>query len=928
MTPTRITNAIAAAFGIVSSLSMHSVFAQQSSAPAPESTQRIERVEVTGSSIKRIDAETALPVQVLNREDIQRTGASTVEQLLQTVTAAASSGAIAANAASGATTGSISSVSLRGLTSIRTLVLINGRRISPYGLGFTNDSVSVDVNSIPVSAIERVEVLKDGASAVYGSDAIAGVVNFVLRKDFQGAEATVEYGDSTQGGADLTRVTGTYGVGDLGKDRYNFMITGTYQKEGALFGRDRPFASSSINLNTLNDGASRNAFPANVFTLDNLGLFINPNYPNCSPSVVSSVFELASPGVCSFDPSKLVTLTPQTKRSSVFATGRIAISDSFEAFGEFSFTRNEQRTVIQPVPISGVFALPPNHPLFNVAPYNGFSTIILQPSSAYYPSAFIQSQIGAGNPLPDLFVLYRSVVTGNRDITDISEAPRLTLGFKGLAAGWDYDTTFLYSASKVTQRVNAGYPSLERILPLLNSGRVNFFGPNTPAVDAELRATQFFGNAFVNSTKLTGVSAKASRELIQMASGPMALALGAEFRNEQYKVDPNPVIQSGDISGYGGNFLPVDRKRNVSGAFGELNIPIAAGLEANAAVRHDRYQGSGNATAPKISLRWQPAKSVLLRTSYGQGFRAPSLADLYSPNLSGVSANGLSDPVRCPTTGLAIDCATQFAVTTGGNPQLDPEKSNNFTVGLVLEPNANLSIGLDAFRIELKDTIVNGVTPTVILGDLAQYGNLVTRGPVDPNLPNLPGPITNINQTNINFGRTIVSGVDVDAKLRFGFADTGRMVLSLSGTYFTKYDGENPDGSFTSAIDVPNTATSGLIPRWRHYLSFNWSRGPWAATLAQSWQKSYYDVCGNSDADCQAGITAPRRVGSYETYDFQGTYSGFKNLQLTLGIKNLFDRDPPFTNTGGTVSFQAGYDPQYADPRGRFVYARATYSFK
>ncbi|MGL4576013.1 MAG: TonB-dependent receptor plug domain-containing protein, partial [Burkholderiaceae bacterium] len=310
MNRTRLAQAIVLAFSAIGAAHHPSAFAQQTDPAAPAPSQRLERVEVTGSSIKRIDAETALPVQVLNREDIQRTGAATVEQLLQTITAAASSGAIAANAASGATTGSISTVSLRGLTSIRTLVLINGRRISPYGLGFVGDSVSVDVNSIPVSAIERVEVLKDGASAIYGSDAIAGVVNFVLRKDFQGAEATIEYGDSTQGGADLTRVTGTYGAGDLGKDRYNFMITGTYQKEGALFGRDRPFASSSVNLSTLNDGASRNAFPANVITLDSLGLFVNPNFPNCAPSVVSSVYELtATPGLCSFDPSPLVTLT-------------------------------------------------------------------------------------------------------------------------------------------------------------------------------------------------------------------------------------------------------------------------------------------------------------------------------------------------------------------------------------------------------------------------------------------------------------------------------------------------------------------------------------------------------------------------------------------------------------------------------------------
>ena len=200
--------------------------------PPASSSQQLERVEVTGSSIKRIEGETALPVQVITREDIQRSGASSVEQLMQTVSAVASSGGNVAASASGATTLGISSVSLRGLTSLRTLVLINGKRVTPYGYGFTNDSVSVDVNSIPISAIERVEILKDGASAVYGSDAIAGVINFILRKDFQGLELSAEYGTPTESSAgSMFRITGAYGFGDLNKDRFNLMVTVNYQKE-------------------------------------------------------------------------------------------------------------------------------------------------------------------------------------------------------------------------------------------------------------------------------------------------------------------------------------------------------------------------------------------------------------------------------------------------------------------------------------------------------------------------------------------------------------------------------------------------------------------------------------------------------------------------------------------------------------------------
>ena len=214
--------------------------------PAP---QQMQRVEITGSSIKRIDAETALPVQVITREQIQKSGATNVEQLLQTISSVSSSGGLTTASASGRTTGGISAVSLHGLTSIRTLVLLNGRRIAPYGIGFTGDSVSVDVNSIPLAAIERVEVLKDGASAVYGSDAIAGVVNFILRQEFNGVELTGEYGDTTPGRCELQ-------AGDrhlrlrLARDGpLQRQVVGSYQKEGALFGRDRAdFAGKAYNV--------------------------------------------------------------------------------------------------------------------------------------------------------------------------------------------------------------------------------------------------------------------------------------------------------------------------------------------------------------------------------------------------------------------------------------------------------------------------------------------------------------------------------------------------------------------------------------------------------------------------------------------------------------------------------------------------------
>jgi iron complex outermembrane receptor protein len=238
----------------------------------------------------------------------------------------------------------------------------------------------------------------------------------------------------------------------------------------------------------------------------------------------------------------------------------------------------------------------------------------------------------------------------------------------------------------------------------------------------------------------------------------------------------------------------------------------------------------------------------------------------------------------------------------------------------VLTPVPALTVAVDAFRIDLKETISNGVTPSIILGDLDKYGNLVTRGPVDPAFPNLPGPIVQIDQTNINLGQTKVGGIDLDVKFVQPLGG-GRLTASLAGTYFSKYDVQNPDGSFSPGLDTTNTTTGGIVPRWKHYASLDYAFGAWGITLGQSWQKGYNDL---QATDTSAPV---RRVGAYELWDLQARYAGFKDLELRAGIRNLFDRDPPYSNAGGQTSFQGGYDPTYADPRGRYFYAGLTYKF-
>lgn len=892
-------------------------------AVAAQDDTALETVIVTGSRIRRTD-EGALPVQTITQAQIQSQGVTTSEQFLQTVSIAVQGNSNTVSASgSGVTSGGVSSVSLRGLGSQRTLVLIDGRRVA--GGGTITDSTSVDINSIPLAAVERVEVLKEGASSVYGSDAIAGVINFILRKNFQGADVNAYYGDSERGGGDVTKASAVLGYGDIKSDRFNVMLVGSWQKEKPLFGRDRSFSRSSINVAAGNDGTSGNSFPANVASEDGT-VNGNPNAPNCAPSVTDPFF---SPDVCRYDPSPEVALFPEAERWSIYGTARYAVTPNITAYLEASYSNNWMEFTIQPVPLSDQFALPPNNPLFNLAPYNGFATVLLTPTSPFYPTAFATGQSGA---TPDLLVRYRSVITGNRRWTDQIEQPRFVLGIGGDSGGWNWDVAGLYSETKLTEEFKNGGPAYSLILPLLNSGQVNFFGDNTPDILAAADATQFRGRAYSTTTRIEGVAGSVSKDLTKLAAGPLALAFGLEYRKESFRTDPSAAIQSGDIASYGGNFFPIDRSRNVYAAFAELNIPIVQTLEANLAVRYDDYQGTGSKTVPKISARWRPLDWLLFRGSAGRGFRAPSLSELWQPQVTGVSGSGLNDPERCNVVDAngvlnqdSRDCATQFPITIGGNPNLKPEESDNYTLGVVFEPSANYSFGFDGFYVKLKETIIFGVNPTAILADIPRFGGLVTRGAPEVATPGLPGRIVNIDQVNLNFGETRVGGVDADFRARFDIGKAGALTASIVGTYFTKYEIQNPDGSFDSILGEVSPITNGaggVIPRWHHYLTLGWNLGPWEATIAQNYQTSYHDLPGNAT---DPPIT--RDVASYLIHDAQVAYH-LENWRFAIGARNFTDRDPPYTNAAGGLNFfQAGYDPGYADPRGRFWYGQLSYSF-
>lgn len=891
--------------------------------------EQLQEVVITGSSLKQINAETALPVQVLSSEDVARSGAISVEELLQQIPAAASAGASVPAQATGFGGGAIATASLRGLGASRTLILIDGQRTSVYGPA---GGSAVDIGDIPLDMIQRVEILKDGASSLYGSDAIAGVINFILKKDYQGAEVNIGGGTPTdKGGGQDEHLSFLGGLGDFQSDRYNATFGLSLQHQTALMGYDRSFATR-YSPGYGNDVTSSFAFPANVAVPTASGgtEILNPQAPTCGPD---SPADVNFPAQCRFDNSPFDSLTPEQTKVSATFNGHVAVSDTSEIYGLASFWDDQTTTTVQPVPLSYQNPLLPGNPyiayLANLlaTQYPGYTAVtpgegafLLPPSSPYYPTAFAAANGLAGQPLN---LIYRDFASGERNTLDTAETLRLVGGYRGTVAGWDYDTSLLYSRVTFADDLQTGYALYSKIMPVLDEGNINPFGPTTdPAALQAVQAAAFAGVDLKTRTSLGSLQGKLSRDLLSLPDGPLSGAIGVELRRETYQTEPAAAIEGGDITGLGGNVLPESASRDVESAYIELHAPLLSSLDADLAGRFDNYQSVGSTTNPKLSLRWQPEPWVLLRGAAGTGFRAPSLTDLYAPQTRSVTSNGTRDPIKCPTFNADNPaCSFQFTTITGGNPNLTPEKSQTYTLGLVLQPVSDLSVDFDSFWIFLKNQIVAGGLSYATILQNAQtatlFSSFITR--------DASGNIVSINQTAANLFRVNVSGLDID--LKYGIPlGPGKLQLDAFGTYFYRYDAQNYNGTWTNQLDVGLPTefgdVGGVILRWRHTATLTYATSSFAVSLTDRFQKGYQDTLSTITGQ-------PRTVSPYNLVDGQLSYLGLKSFKLTLGVKNIFNRSPPYANYAASANnFIGGYDLSYGDPLGRDVYASVTYSVK
>jgi iron complex outermembrane receptor protein len=893
-----------------------------------QQVERVERIEVTGSNIKRLDAETASPVLVVTRDDLLRSGRGTVAEYLQSLTLDGQ-GSLPTTFGNGFAPGA-TAISLRGLGATATLVLVNGRRVAAYPLADDAQRQFTDLSGIPLQAVERIEVLKSGASSIYGSDAIAGVVNIILRRDVQGVEAMASTGSSRYHDGRRDSVAVLAGVGDLGRDGFNAFVDLEWMKSEGVHYRDRdrawighgdlrPWGYSPVdNPNWIGGLAlpGRMSTPSGTLVVPRPtgGTRIVAQLPGCS--AFSSMPPVQGIGGCPFDRGATWSLQPDTETVSVFARGTWQVSPRLEAYAEAGFDRNRNAFDLGWQGVTPVIATRDG-----VINY-GFLTPIV----ASHPD----------NPTGAVaYPRYFAADLGVRRNETSTDATRVLAGVKGAIGEWDFDAGYLHSESVLDQTLRNGIIRMSVLRAALGDPASPYFpyrlginaGLNSPALYQALSPPTLSNTS---RTKADLVDAKASRELGSLAGGPLALAIGAEARRESFDAPPMPYTETGDVNW---GYYSFHGRARVWSAYAEALAPFTRAIELTLAARHDHYEAF-NATTPKVGLKLMPAAGLALRASYAEGFRAPSVPEASPDSRFSAFVNGLYDPVRCPggegplPGANASDC--NLPVTGGyasGTPSLQPEKSKGWNGGFIWEPRNGTSVSWDGWAIRRDREI--GIMP----GQQALGLPGVQRD--NDNLAGVPnsGTIVLVPLPYVNADYTQVVGFDVEAAHRMALA-SGTVRLALQWTRVNSLRRVDADGSSRQFAgthgncDVSNCAGT---PSDRVRATAAWERGPFDATVTWQWRGPMDNVYARGE-DCATyfadGTPAPTncRLGGFNTFDLSMRWRPTRALELFGAVLNVTDRVAPLDSlTYGAISFNP-LDASGAT--GRYFTVGARYRFR
>jgi outer membrane receptor protein involved in Fe transport len=847
---------------------------------AEEDAKVLDPIMVTGYHLKRIDLEGPAPVVVFDRAGLDDAGVNTLEEFTRN---------LPINfffqeppwGANGQAT-----FDLRGIGSGATLTLVNGLRMAPYAWFGASE---VDVNAIPISAIERIEILKDGASAIYGADAIAGVVNIILRTDFDGMEVNAGYGISEHGDAEeflADFVTGR----DNG--RGSFMFALSYFNRDPVAARDRDW-SSDVDWSPLG-GPNRRSIVGSPATLLRYDTFTWEADPACGTNPARSSVGESPWGpdfgtACRYNYNYDSGLLTGQERIGATLSGKYQLNSKISFFGDFFYTEMDADNSQAPAPIYGS----PDLPTFVGLPY--------------VPAEHPNNPFGVEGELA-----YRALEFDNRIYSTDSSTYRLALGMEGVWGDWDWKVTLLGSKSQVdVDYINAMRQTKFQEALLGRGGPegnlwYNPFGfepQNDPAliewlkVDAESRNKSYERSADLLFSRIFG----------SLPGGPVGVAIGLQYREQELDQWADEHLRSGDLAG-ASQEAPVSADRDIFSAYVEFNLPVFESLEAQLAVRYEHYSDFGSTTNPKIALRWQPAESIMFRGSWSTSFLAPDFWQLYEPTTDWLF--DLQDTVRCEYTGSPEDCdwRTYFG-TYGGNPELDPEDGESWFAGLVWEPEflPGFEFQLDFWKFKHKNRI-EYFWPQIILDNGGDLG--ITREPTEPD--GTPGRIIFVRQTTWNLDEFQTRGFDTTVRYAWQTDKAGDFQATLMHTYIDRWMWTETlwdDEGFNYAGKVAFYP----IPRNRFNLNFTWDLHAHHAAV----NVHYLGHWENSSGVWVDGVETdePWDISSQTTLDLQYAYTfeKLRNARLRIGCTNCTGETPPVT---------FGVDQPNLDWRGRFYYVR------
>jgi iron complex outermembrane recepter protein len=850
----------------------------------------LQQVIVTGSRIERNDLDTPSPVQVITSEQITNSGYTSISDVLHALT---SNGQGNLNQSfNGAFAAGASGVSLRGLTVDATLVLIDGHRMANYPISDDGERSFVDVGNLPESVIDRIEVLKDGASAVYGSDAIAGVVNIILKKTFVGTDVSADAGTSYKGDGTTEHFSATYGFGDLGGDGHNTYVNVEFRHQQAIGLDSRPQYSNfdyydqypaavnaPVGFGVVQPGS---AFPITNTNQGMVGQYdpTNPgtplSYQNLSACPNPKAGSANVLGGCEYDQAAYVQVQPQTTNINVLLRHSMEFGGGWSGVVTASMFQSKAEQLIYP---SQTFSYWP-------ALLGG----IYSEDPSEQPILLPVGNVNNPYPANPAWLAYQFADVGPTVTYTNTRMFRFVADLKGSVAGWELDSSIGVMRG-LTRLTYDNYVTLSGLDTVLANNSYHLGASsylNAPSVYKILAPT----TDQVAGSDLQYVEVTATRSLLRLPGGPLGFAVGAGARHDGQDVPGQPGTLSGDVLDNGTTYI--HGTENNENFYLELNapllksLPLVQALEVDAAGRIDNYAGVGSDVTPKFGVKWNPIDQVMFRGTYSQGFRAPGPGERGN---SGVTffENAPIDPLRCPYTNLPNDCGSGSASAISiANPALKPEKSRNYTFGVVLQPIRQLRASIDWWEIRRSDEINSG------------YGgnSINIRGPVQAAYPTLPGPIIAFTAPYVNLGLDEPKGLDYELQSQFSLGKAGTLELDVDYTHLISQ--EVCESGPGSCVDVAGThgptSVSGDTgtPRNRIQATLSDTLGPAELGFTVNYVSGITDTDPTSGPGCYDAWFLACHTASFTDIDLFAHYHIAKQFLVDLHVLNLFNMAAPF----------------------------------